>query len=594
MKMQSLLLAMPLLLMACSDDAVPYNDPATVPTEVLAPTVRTTAAAQPLYAATDKAVYTPGQTVTFTLSGTLPASARVRYRHGSDIIADETLAANTWTWTVPQTDYTGYMADIYTADGSAAETVYATVGIDASSDWARYPRYGFISTYDQSKTSEVIGSELALLSRCHINGLQFYDWQNKHHWPLGGTPGHLLDTYKDIANRDISTAVVKDYIAQGHALGMKTMFYNLCYGALDDASDDGVQEQWHIYTDATHSNKDRHQLSKSWKSDIYLVDPANTEWQKYLGDRNDEVYTALDFDGFHIDQLGNRGTDYDYYGSVKNFPSAYASFIKAMKQRHPDKRLVMNAVSNYGSEKIVKTGDIDFMYTELWSGEDQFADLHDILHNNRAWAGTHLGQVYAAYMDYGHKKPTFNAPGVLLTDAVMFALGASHLELGDGHMLSSEYFPYADIQMSDSLQTAVIAYYDFLTAYQNLLRDPATETTADIATSKSGVTLNAWPPRLKTVTTLARQTDNRLVVHLLNFSQANSLSWRDMDGTQPEPAAVSDMPLRLRAKGVKKLWVASPDRIGGAPETLTFRQEGEYVVFTVPQLKYWTMIVAEQ
>ena len=35
----------------------------------------------------------------------------------------------------------------------------------------------------------------------------------------------------------------------------------------------------------------------------------------------------------------------------------------------------------------------------------------------------------------------FNTPGVLLTDAVMFALGGSHLELGGDHMLCKEYFP---------------------------------------------------------------------------------------------------------------------------------------------------------
>ena len=82
-------------------------------------------------------------------------------------------------------------------------------------------------------------------------------------------------------------------------------------------------------------------------------------------------------------------------------------------------------------------------------------------------------------------------------------------------------------------------------------------------------------------------------MHLLNFRQANSLSWRDIDGTMPEPDAIENLTLRLHAKNVKKLWVASPDYLGGAAQELQYRQEGDYVVFTVPQLKYWTMIVAE-
>ena len=264
-----------------------------------------------------------------------------------------------------------------------------------------------------------------------------------------------------------------------------------------------------------------------------------------------------------------------------------------MKERQPDKRLVMNAVSNYGSDKIVSTGCVDFMYTELWGSEDKFSDLHDILKANRLYSGNKLGQVYAAYMDYGHKKPEFNAPGVLLTDAVMFALGASHLELGAGHMLSSEYFPYADVKMSDELKKQIVAYYDFLTAYQNLLRDGGSETQADIAAAKSVVTINAWPPVLGNVTAYSKNVNGKQVVNLINFRQANSLSWRDMDGTMPEPEAVDNLTLRMRAKNVKKLWVASPDQLGGAPQELQYRQEGDFVVFTVPQLKYWTMIVVE-
>ena len=55
-----------------------------------------------------------------------------------------------------------------------------------------------------------------------------------------------MDSYTDIANRTIYTSVIKDYISTQHAYGMKAMFYNLCYGALDDAKEDGVSEKWHL------------------------------------------------------------------------------------------------------------------------------------------------------------------------------------------------------------------------------------------------------------------------------------------------------------------------------------------------------------
>ncbi len=592
MRMYQILFALPLVAAACSSDDPKDSPEKPVPTEIMSPLVKTISNLS-LDITTDLAFYGPGGTVSFSLTGNLPNGARIRYRHGADVLKDEALSAKTWTWTVPSEDYKGYMADIYTVGGDNAQTLYATVGIDVSSNWKKFPRYGFIATYDRSKTDDVIANEFEFLNRCHINGLQFYDWHYKHHWPLGGTPGNLLDTYTDIANREISTHVVKEYIAQAHGKGMKTMFYNLCYGVLNDAESDGVKSSWYIFHDTGHKLKDTFPLSSSWKSDIFMVDPANTGWQEYMGDRVDDVYAALGFDGYHVDQLGSRGTCYDYYGSKIDLRSGFGSFLNYMKKRQPQKSLVMNAVSNWGAENIVSGNNVDFMYTEIWGSEDQFSDLYSIMNKNKSYCNGSLNQVYAAYMNYNQKSSYFNTPGVLLTDAVMFALGASHLELGDGHMLSKEYFPNDNVKMSDELKTAIVHYYDFLVAYQNLLRDGGEETVCDLATSKENVTLNAWPPVLKSVTTFSKKVGNKNIVHLMNFTNADNLSWRDIDGTQPEPDVISNINLRTKAKNVTKVWAATPDVLGGAPQELNFKQEGDYVTFTVPSLKYWTMIVVE-
>lgn len=50
----------------------------------------------------------------------------------------------------------------------------------------------------------------------------------------------------------------------------------------------------------------------------------------------------------------------------------------------------------------------------------------------------------------------------------------------------------------------------------------------------------------------------------------------------------------VHASSVKKIWVASPDNYGGAPQELKFKQQGDYVTFTIPSLKYWTMVVIEK
>lgn len=536
---------------------------------------------------TDKALYAPGQTISFSVKGNLPAGATVRYRHGADVVEEQPLSGSTWTWTAPSQDFTGYLVDIYTKNGSG-ETVYGTIAVDVSSDWNRFPRYGFVATYDKTKTQKTIDAEMALLNRYHINGVQFYDWHYAHHQPY--TPDAV---YTDIANREIDADVVRRYISAQHGYGMKSMFYNLCYGALDNAAQNGVKDQWYLYKDQSHSKKDCLNLSSDWKSDIYLTDPNNTDWQKYLAAQNKDVYEHFDFDGYHIDQVGNRGTVYDFYGNTVNLPSGFANFIKAMKQAEPGKRLVMNAVANYGQRNIANTGDVDFLYTELWGGEAQFADLLSILNQNRShWPGA--GQVYAAYMDYEcSDKSEFNTPGVLLTDAVMFAIGADHLELGD-HMLCHEYFPNSHLAMSDDLKSQLVCYYDFFTAYEDLLRVEGQQNDDDIYTTSSGVTIANWPPRLGTVTAYTKTVDDKKVVNLLNFVNANSLSWRDLKGDMPEPQQINGLTLAVKAANVKRIWVASPDCYGGVAQELHFEKNGDRVVFTVPMLKYWSMIVIEQ
>ena len=464
-------------------------------------------------------------------------------------------------------------------------------------DWSMFPRYGFVGDFGKNKLTEgVIEEEMAFLNRCHINGVQFYDWHNKHHWPLGGTMEKLDEVYKDIANRDVYNAAVKKYIDVQHSYGMKAMFYNLAFGVLDDARADGVKEEWNLYKQSNRGDQDAHTLPAGWKSSIYLVDPGNTEWQAYIVERNKEVYHHLDFDGFHIDQLGSRGTRYDWNSRQVDMPSGYASFINAMKKAHPDKRLVFNAVSSYGANKIVGTGNVDFCYNEVWGSEDQFKDLYTIIKSNDQNSNHSLKSIFAAYMNYECSNREFNIPGVLLTDAVMFALGGAHLELGD-HMLCREYFPSQDVKMSSALKTSIVRYYDFMTAYENLLRGASSKAEVQVeviseATRK--ISFNNWPPKEGGVTTYAKKTEGKTVIHFLNFRSVDNLSWRDLKGTRPAPTKVMKSPVKIKVEGkVNRIWSASPDQHAGALQELAFTQEGGYVSFVLPSLEYWTMLVIE-
>lgn len=534
---------------------------------------------------TDKAVYAPGSVVQFT-GDRSQSGLGVRYWHLGDVVEEQLLDDSAaWTWTLPATDFQGYYVEIIGKNAQGVVRTVGSVAVDASSDWTRFPRYGFLSKFGgvaPSKIASVIGN----LNRYHINGIQYYDWMYDHHHPLAGTPEKPDSDWPSIIGDICEKDVVQGYIDEAHRYNMASMFYDLCYGVLAWAEEDGVSPSWNLYTDAGARNRDYHPLSAPFRSNIYLVNPGNAGWLDYFSAQVDDVYQVFAFDGFHIDQLGSRGTRYDAAGQQVDIPSGYGKFLEKMKQAQPSKKLAFNAVSRYGQAKIAAAPS-DFLYNEVWTVG--FSEIDKIMRENVLLA-PEKNTVLAAYMNY-KQSGYFNTPAVLLADAVIFALGGSHLELGE-HMLSNEYFPSAGLKMTAELSEKLVAYYDFLTGYENLLRDGAQRYNLNVSSDQ--VSMDAWGPVKGSVNTAAFQVGDKLVVHLLNFEKAKHLDWRDDSMNQAVPSVHENLTVSIRSsRDVRKIWVASPDVDGGVPREAVWSANGIKIDITVPYLNYWTMIVIE-
>ena len=293
--------------------------------------------------------------------------------------------------------------------------------------------------------------------------------------------------------------------------------------------------------------------------------------------------------------MGNRDKNlYTYNGVSVNLPTTFESFIQAMHTAMPEKILVMNAVNQYGQREIANS-PVDFLYTEVWTPNNTYADLASIIIDNFAWSNGKKNSVLAAYMDSDltSSKGFFNTPGVLLTDAVIFAFGGAHIELGE-HMLSQPYFPNNNLQIKGDLRDAMTKYYDFLVAYENLLRDGGVFNSPDISSLDDNLRLNNWPPQRGSVAVIGKETGNRQIIHLLNFLDATTLNWRDASGTQPYPRVIKNWRLQVETtKAVKKVWYASPDCQYGPSVNLPFTQSGATLTFSLPEMQYWGMIVLE-
>ena len=589
-KMSVICLLFVALMTACNINE-PQNDPITYGETYI-----------PHLLSTDKACYQPGEVVRLSINKLPETAVRVRYQHLGKTISEEAVTSLEWTWQPPTEDFRGYMAELHTTvDGR--DTVYAAVGIDVSSDAARFPRNGFLSYYGSLSERE-IQAVIADLNRYHINYVQFQDWHWKHHHPLGGSAVQPMEVWTDILSRNCYRSSVQGYIDAAHQRGMMTLFYNLAYGALEDYESDGVSREWLLYTDKNHRTPDYHPLTSPFKSSIYLTNTENADWRAFLSERTDEVYAVFNFDGWQIDQLGDRLIPvYDYSGRQVDLAGSFGSFISYMKAQQPTKRIVMNSVGQYGQQGQIASAPVDFCYTEVWqhSDENGYDIFRDIITKNADWsAGKQT--VLAAYLnyDYGQKgRGWFNTPGIVMATAASMAWGGTILQLGE-HMLCHEYFPGDNLSMTGELKRAMIAYYDFTVAYENLLRPdvPAAGVNTDWygvdVTGSDTVRFNQWAPVRGQIATIGRHVGERDVIHMLSYRNATHLDWCDTNADQGEPDMLRDLSIRVSAsKRPARVWAASPDVAQGAAFELEFEYADGEVQMVLPAIKYYSMLVFE-
>lgn len=494
-------------------------------------------------------------------------------------------------WLPPEDDYQGYLVEAWYISGRNTLDKLNTA-IDVSSDWSRFPRYGYITNFGQLSEAE-IDSTIEELNRYHISGLQFYDWQYKHHQPLAGTVDEPADKWKEIANRDVYFDSVMGYIDSAHSKGIKTMNYNLLFGSYVLSENDGVKPEWGLYKDSRHTRQDGHPLPNTWATGkILLENPANEGWQNYILNEEKEVFEVFPFDGWHIDQLGERGRLYDYDGNIIALDQTYAPFIEKANQEL-GVSLVMNGVNDYGQIYIANS-PVEFLYTEVWSPNNSYGQLKNIIDRNVSLTDGEKNIVLAAYMNYKNadKPGEFNKASILLADSVIFASGGAHFELGDTGMLGKEYFPNENLKMTEDLQKELKDYYHFLVGYQNLLRDNLTYTDKEI-------NITDYPysdlPEKKSLWYFTKEKNGYEILHIINFLNQDSLEWRDDYGVYQEPDTITDLTIKYYTdEKINEVYMASPDFDRGSSQKLTFKtgndDDGNYVQFVVPSLKYWDMV----
>ena len=458
--------------------------------------------------------------------------------------------------------------------------------------------YGYLSECP-AQSAAVSAQKVEWLNRYHVNYVQFYDWQWKHHQPLAGTVGKPAESWKDIDNRTISRQTINDYIAACHAHGMKAMNYNLMNGAWSGYGEDGsgVDYSWGLWTKSNSTAQAGVAMPGGWATEnIFFFNPANADWQNYIFGREKDVFSVYDFDGWHVDQTGAGGTVYDNDGKTVDLWTTFADFLNKAKTA-TGKRIIFNNVGAYGMFSVCNQTADDAVYVECWDGDGQrtYNDLKKIIDDGLAW-GNGKPVVLAAYINRGKNSGSMNPPGVLLCDATIFASGGTHIELGDGgNMLHNEYFPNHDLKLDPPLADTLTNYYNFIVANKKWLY-------GGLANSTNAIELSIPSANVATtnkVWAFAKTAVGVSVLNLINLTAENNINWIDSDGTYPAPTEQKEFAVKYycETSSVAHVRVASPDVNGGEFAKLDFKtgsdSEGDFVTFTVPRLEYWDMILVE-
>ena len=188
----------------------------------------------------------------------------------------------------------------------------------------------------------------------------------------------------------------------------------------------------------------------------------------------------------------------------------------------------------------------------------------------------------------------FDEASVRLQNAVVFASGATPIQLGDDvQSLSHEYFPNRSKSLGPDLRRALRDQYSFITAHENVLFGRDVE---PIPAPLEHVTALAPAQKLITsgtdgIWTLLRRSTEGELLHFVNLVGVDNELWRD---AAPRPQRQEHVRLRYRvaqADSVREVLWATPDAGPGAFQPLPFSVHDDAIEFELPRLEYWDVVL---
>jgi dextranase len=537
----------------------------------------------------DRAYYKPGEAVKVTskienkMSNTQQVKITLSIRYLLNEIHSETQTINLKNgFTIVEFNYQpptetpkGYGVEVKVEDEHGNVLTTDSTAFDVLNNWTQNPRYGFLTDFYPERND--VESTMSTLNRYHINGLQFYDWMYRHEQFLTNQ-----DPYYDLwSPKPKSIKTVNALIDGAHKYNIAAMPYTAVYGASREYA---LQHPEMVLFKASGEMYD------FGGDKMMIMDPRpGSPWTDHLMEQFKEILGQTRFDGIHIDQYGDPKVGYTKDHERYDLTPTLADFVnktKTLTNIYSQKdAVVFNLVNNWPVEAIAPTNE-DFVYIEVWPPHNWFADLHTLIVMSQKLGGG-KPVVLACYID-----PAFENTAIL-NDAIIFASGGGHIEIGENNgMLSEAYFPNYRV-ISDYLAMTLQDYYDFSVRYQNVTGPTTQDATTNykdkisipnISTSVSSLNDVVWP--------FVRESEITTAINLVNLLDIEQNEWTAEVPNKPLALHNFQMSVNVGSRKVANVWFATPDH-PQADQHLTFTLESGTLRIEVPSLDFWSMVVIE-
>ena len=391
-----------------------------------------------------------------------------------------------------------------------------------------------------------------------------------------------------------SMDTVKKKIDLLHRYGMKAFAYGAVYGAEEDYQKSHPDE---LLCDG--NGKPMKFIDR-----IYFMDiNPDCNWHNHIiGEYRKAI--KFGFDGIHMDQYGfpkEAFSKKDGKLTLRKLREDFPALIDSTKSALSDSGVIFNAVNNWPVDAVANTKQ-DCVYIEVWPPNDTYYDLNRLIEDAKKYAPSKQ-VILAAYLHpfAECKNPDEIMSTAFLAMATIFSSGGFHLLLGEnnGILTQAYYSDYCRLQ-SRNFISRIQSYYDFITAYEELLFDRSLIDDTKTCTGGinddylfSGAEFSTTPKSL-CVWTQIKHSDLYKVINLVNFLGISDMNWNDQQAKFPDSVKRIGVDAQVTEE-VEEVRLMSPDLDHGTSRKLEFlntiRENGcRAIQFTVPELKVWDVI----